>query len=46
VLAGGAVGLAWAAFCMATLEAIQRFSERSMPEVQAQEKPAPDPATN
>lgn len=43
VLAGGAIGLAWAAFCMATLEAIQRFAERSMPGIQAQEKPAPEP---
>jgi undecaprenyl-diphosphatase len=46
VLAGGAIGLAWAAFCMATLEAIQRFAEHSMPDIQKQEKPAPEPATN
>jgi undecaprenyl-diphosphatase len=28
VIAGVLVGLAWAAFCMATLEAIQRYAER------------------
>jgi undecaprenyl-diphosphatase len=44
VLAGGIVGLAWAAFCMATLEAIQRFSQRSMPEIKKDEEPAPEPA--
>ena len=28
VVAGVAIGLAWAGFCMATLEAIQKFSVR------------------
>lgn len=41
VLAGAVVGLAWAAFCMATLETIQRFSQRRNPEIQKHEKPAP-----
>lgn len=41
VLAGFIMGLAWAAFCMATLEAIQRFSERRAPQVQKDEEPAP-----
>ncbi len=41
VLAGAVIGLAWAAFCMATLETIQKFSEREAPEVQKHEKPAP-----
>jgi undecaprenyl-diphosphatase len=41
VLAGAVVGLAWAAFCMATLETIQKFSKRLAPEIQKDEKPAP-----
>lgn len=41
VLAGAVVGLAWAAFCMATLETIQKFSQRVAPEIQKDEKPAP-----
>lgn len=44
VLAGAIIGLAWAAFCMATLEAIQRFAERGSPEIKADEEPAPEPA--
>jgi len=43
VLAGATIGLAWAGFCMATLEAIQRYSQRGAPEIQADEKPAPEP---
>lgn len=43
VIAGGIVGLAWAAFCMATLEAVQRFSQRGAPEIQKHEQPAPEP---
>jgi len=42
VLAGLTVGLGWAAFCMATLEAIQRFGKRSAPEIQKDEIPAPE----
>ena len=41
VLAGIIMGLAWAAFCMATLEAIQRFAERRAPQVKEDEEPAP-----
>jgi undecaprenyl-diphosphatase len=41
VLAGVIIGLAWAAFCMATLEGIQRFSQRRAPEVMKDEAPAP-----
>jgi len=44
VVAGAVVGLAWAAFCMATLETIQKFSKRAAPEIQKHEKAAP-PAT-
>lgn len=42
VVAGATIGLAWAAFCMAALEAIQRFSRRSAPEIQQDEKLAPE----
>jgi undecaprenyl-diphosphatase len=41
VLAGVVVGLAWAAFCMATLEGIQQFSQRRAPELMKDEAPAP-----
>ena len=41
VLAGVIIGLAWAAFCMATLEGIQRFSERHAPEIMKDEAPPP-----
>lgn len=41
VIAGVAIGLAWAAFCMATLEAIQKFGLRRDPWILTQEKPAP-----
>lgn len=41
VLAGVVIGLSWAAFCMATLEGIQRFSQRKAPEVMKDETPAP-----
>jgi undecaprenyl-diphosphatase len=44
VLAGIVVGLSWAAFCMATLEAIQRYSQRNGPEVTKDEEPAPESA--
>jgi undecaprenyl-diphosphatase len=40
VLAGAIVGLAWAAFCMATLEAVQRFAQRQAPEIAKDEMPA------
>lgn len=41
VVAGVIVGLAWASFCMATLEAIQLYARRNAPEVLAEEHPAP-----
>jgi undecaprenyl-diphosphatase len=41
VIAGVAIGLAWAGFCMATLEAIQKFGLRRDPRILTQEKPAP-----
>lgn len=50
VIAGVVIGLAWAAFCMATLEAIQKFGARHDPRILTQEKPAPpdprDPAAS
>jgi len=41
VVAGVVIGLAWAGFCMATLEAIQRFGARRDPKILESEKPAP-----
>lgn len=41
VLAGVIIGLAWAGFCMATLEAIQRFAVRRDPRILEDEKAAP-----
>lgn len=41
VLAGIIIGLAWASFCMATLEAIQVYARRRKPEILEHEKPAP-----
>ena len=41
VLAGAVVGLAWAAFCMATLEAIQKFAQRNANEVPPGKQPEP-----
>jgi undecaprenyl-diphosphatase len=41
VAAGVIIGLAWASFCMATLEAIQRFAKRNAKQVLQQEAPAP-----
>jgi undecaprenyl-diphosphatase len=41
VLAGAVIGFAWAAFCMAVLEAIQKFSRRRAPELMKDEAPAP-----
>jgi undecaprenyl-diphosphatase len=43
VAAGVIIGLAWAAFCMAILEAIQRLGKRSSPQIQQDEEPAPEP---
>jgi membrane-associated phospholipid phosphatase len=44
VAAGVIIGLAWAGFCMATLEAIQRFAKRNAKEVLKAEAPAPKPS--
>ena len=41
VIAGIIIGLAWAAFCMATLEAIQVYARRRAPRVLSNEVPAP-----
>jgi undecaprenyl-diphosphatase len=43
VLAGAIIGLAWAAFCMAVLEATQLYAKRNAPELLAVETPAPAP---
>ncbi len=40
VVAGVIIGLAWAGFCMATLEAIQRFAPRRAPLILQEEKAA------
>ncbi|HWE43748.1 MAG TPA: phosphatase PAP2 family protein [Gemmatimonadaceae bacterium] len=42
-LAGMVIGLAWAAFCMATLEAIQLVARRRAPEALEDERPVPAP---
>lgn len=41
VIAGMVIGLAWAGFCMATLEAIQLYARRNAPQLLRDEKPAP-----
>jgi undecaprenyl-diphosphatase len=41
VVAGVIIGLSWAAFCMATLEAIQRFAKRNAKHVLKDEAPPP-----
>jgi membrane-associated phospholipid phosphatase len=41
VLAGTIIGLSWAAFCMAVLEAAQLYAKRNAPEMLKQEAPAP-----
>jgi len=41
VAAGAAIGLAWAGFCMATLEAVQRFARHNAPEMVEDEAPPP-----
>jgi undecaprenyl-diphosphatase len=45
VTAGVIIGVSWAAFCMATLEAIQRFAKRNAKQVLKDEAPAPQQAT-
>lgn len=41
VAAGMIIGIGWSAFCMATLEAIQRVAQRTGKEVLDDEAPAP-----
>jgi undecaprenyl-diphosphatase len=41
VVAGVVIGLAWAGFCMATLEAIQKVGARRDPKILESEEPAP-----
>lgn len=41
ILAGIMIGLAWAGFCMAMLEAAQLYAKRNAPEMLAEERPAP-----
>ena len=41
VIAGVIIGLAWAGFCMATLEAIQLYGRTRAPKVLKHEEPAP-----
>ena len=40
VFAGVIIGLAWAGFCMAVLEAAQLYAKRNAPQLLAEEKPA------
>jgi undecaprenyl-diphosphatase len=44
VVAGVIIGLSWASFCMATLEAMQRFAKKNAKEVLKDEAPAPHQA--
>jgi undecaprenyl-diphosphatase len=44
VVAGVIIGLSWASFCMATLEAIQRFAKRNAKQVLRSEAPPPKQA--
>jgi undecaprenyl-diphosphatase len=46
VAAGVIIGLSWAAFCMATLEAIQLFAKRNAKQVLKHEAPAPQQAAS
>ena len=41
VAAGIIIGLAWAGFCMATLEALQLYARRNAPQMLKEEHPAP-----
>ncbi len=41
VMAGMIIGIGWSAFCMATLEAIQRVAQRAGKEINEDEAPAP-----
>jgi undecaprenyl-diphosphatase len=41
VIAGVIIGLAWAAFCMAALEAFQLYARHNAPQMLTEERPAP-----
>jgi undecaprenyl-diphosphatase len=45
VIAGVIIGLAWAGFCMATLEAIQVYGRTRAPRLREHEEPAPQSET-
>jgi membrane-associated phospholipid phosphatase len=45
VLAGVLIGLAWAAFCMAVLEATQLYAKYNAPQMLKDERPAPPGAS-
>jgi undecaprenyl-diphosphatase len=45
VLAGLIIGLAWAGFCMAVLEAAQLYAKRNAPQMLEDEHPAPKGAS-
>jgi len=42
VLGGYVIGIAWVAFCMATLEAVQLWARRNAPREMRHEEPAPE----
>jgi undecaprenyl-diphosphatase len=46
VVAGALMGLAWTAFCMATLEGVQLFGRRFRPEILEHENPPPEPESD
>lgn len=46
VLAGIVVGLAWAGFCMATLEAVELYARYNAPQLLRDERPAPAPGAH
>jgi undecaprenyl-diphosphatase len=45
IFAGLIIGLAWAGFCMATLEAVQLYAKRNAPQMLKDEAPAPQGAS-
>ena len=46
ILAGVIIGLAWAAFCMALLEAAQLYAKYNAPQLLKDEQPAPPHETS
>jgi len=46
VVAGALMGLAWTAFCMATLEGVQLFGRRFRPSILEHENPPPEPESD